>query len=432
MSKNFRFSSHPLRDALYDELHARPFQILSTPHQLSHLAFKAEPAEQESALALVCKLCRRYRVTPPAADAVSFQQDLGDFSLRWERHMEFYAITFKRADGAGEPFRERVIDRVPDDWLAALPGHAVAVFHIVVGDGRLPTAVRALEGYFDGQSLIASEPKGGKAFLCTAFKLHGDGFGRFLIKNLGLDDHQMGRLVQRVIEMETYRLFAQLSIPLAKRLSPPLGEMDRQLAEMLARLPQMDSSEGEREMLERLSLISTRLETFRAETNTRFSATKAYHALVTTRLQNIQEQPVEGFMTAREFMTRRLAPGMRTCESVQNWMEDLSRRVERAGDLLRTRVNLTMQEQNKSLLAAMNRRSRLQFRLQETVEGLSVAAISYYLVGLLGYLLGGMPLEELGVEKKYLQAILVPVVLGTVWWSIQRVKYRIIRAGEEH
>src|SRR5690606_32098482 len=118
-------------------------------------------------------------------------------------------------------------------------------------------------------------------------------------------------------------------------------------------------------------------ETFRAETNTRFSATRAYHALVMSRLNNIQEQPVDGFMTASEFMTRRLGPGMRTCESVQGWMEDLSRRIERAGDMLRTRVNLTMQEQNKILLAAMNRRSRLQFRLQETVEGLSVAAISY-------------------------------------------------------
>jgi uncharacterized membrane-anchored protein len=421
------FSTHPLRDALYDELHARPFQLISTPQQISHLAFKAQPAELDEAFGLLGELCRRYSVNRPAEETVSFQQDCGEFTVRWERHMEFYALTFLRPRGSEEPFRERVLDLIPGDWMASLPGQAIAAFHMVIADGTLPTDPDSLTPHFEGQRLVISEPKEGKAFLCTAFKLHADGFGRFLLQNRGISDYQMGRLVQRVIELETYRLLAQLSIPLAKRLSPALNDMDQQLAEMLARVPRMDSSEGERELLQRLSLLSARLETFRAETNYRFSATRAYHALVTTRLQNIEERPVNGFMTASEFMTRRLAPGMRTCDSVQNWMEDLSRRIERAGDLLRTRVNLTLQEQNKSLLAAMNRRSRLQFRLQETVEGLSVAAISYYLVGLLGYILGGLPLAAAGVSKNVLLAMLVPVVLATVWWLIHRLKHRLIK-----
>ena len=237
----------------------------------------------------------------------------------------------------------------------------------------------------------------------------------------------MGRLVQRVVEMETYRLLAQLSLPTAKRLAPELNEMDRQLAKMLARVPETDTTEAERDLLQRLSLLSAKLETWRAETNYRFSATRAYHELVLSRLKNIRETEVDGHMTVAEFMTRRLTPGLRTCESVQNWMEDLSRRIERAGDMLRTRVNLTLQEQNKSLLAAMNRRSRLQFRLQETVEGLSVAAISYYMVGLLSYMLSGLPLEEWHMEKKTVIAFLVPVVLGGTWWLTQRIKHRLIK-----
>ena len=427
------FSTHPLRDELYDELHARPFQVISTPQQVSHLAFKAQPRELDEAFALVCELCRRYSVNPPAPETVSYQQDFGEFTVRWERHMEFYALTFRRPRGTTEPFRQRVLDLIPGDWMASLPGQAVAAFHIVIDGGELSADPDILTEYFEGQRLIISAPKEGKALLATAFKLHNDGFGRFFLQNRGLSDYQMGRLVQRVIEVETYRLLAQLSIPLAKRLSPELNQMDQQLAEILARVPKMDSSEGERAMLEQLSLLSARLETFRAETNTRFSATRAYHALVTMRLHNVQEEPVEGFMTVGEFMNRRLAPGMRTCESVQNWMEDLSRRIERAGDMLRTRVNLTMQEQNKILLAAMNRRGRLQFRLQETVEGLSVAAISYYMVGLLGYVLAGMPLPH-GVEKNTVLAVLVLPVLGTVWWMTQRIKHRLIKepapAGE--
>ncbi|MFA7535689.1 MAG: DUF3422 domain-containing protein [Desulfuromonadales bacterium] len=421
------FSTHPLRDNLYDELHARPFQVIGSPHQITHLAFKAQPAELDEAFRLLCDLCRRYDAAIPAAETVSYQRDFGEFTVRWEKHLEFYALTFKRPQGTKEPFRHRVLDLAPGDWLAQLPGQAVAAFHMVIDDGEVATDSDSLMPFFEGQRLILSEPKEGKVFLATAFKLHSDGFGRFFLQNRGISDYQMGRLIQRIIELETYRLLAQLSIPLAKRLSPALNQMDQQLAEMLAKVPEMDTDDGERTMLKNLSVLSARLESYRAETNYRFSATRAYHALVITRLQNVQERPVDGFMTTSEFMTRRLTPGMRTCESVQNWMEDLSRRIERAGDMLRTRVNLTLQEQNKSLLAAMNRRSRLQFRMQETVEGLSVAAISYYLVGLLGYFLGGLPLKALGLEKTLVMALLVPLVLGAVWWMTQRIKHRLIK-----
>jgi uncharacterized membrane-anchored protein len=429
------FSTHPLRDSLYDELHARPFHLVTTPQQLSHLAFKALPPETDRAFSLLCELCRRYSVNQPAPEMAFFQQDFGDFAVRWERHMEFYSLTFLRPQPPeGEPFRNPVIELLPGDWMASLPGQAVAAFHVVVGGEELKVDEESLSRYFEGQRLIVSHPKEGKALLGTAFKLHTNGFGRFLIQNRGLSDYQTGRLLQRTIEIETYRLLAQLSLPLAKRIAPELSEMDQQLAAMLGQLCRLEGGEetaAKRELLQRLSLLSARLETFRAETNFRFSATRAYHDLVITRLQNIREEPVEGHMTVAEFMTRRLTPGLRTCEAVQNHMEDLSRRTERVGDLMRTRVNLVLQEQNRSLLAAMNRRGRLQFRLQETVEGLSVAAISYYMVGLLGYMLSGLPLEEWHMEKKVVLAVLVPFVVGGVWSLIQRLKHRLIKAPLE-
>ncbi len=146
-----------------------------------------------------------------------------------------------------------------------------------------------------------------------------------------------------------------------------------------------------------------------------------------SRLENIREDKVEGHMTMPEFMSRRFNPDLSTCESVQNWLEDLSKRIERTGDLLRTRVNLTLQEQNKGLLGAMNRRSDLQFRLQETVEGLSVAAISYYMIGLTSYVLSGLPLTALNLEKKVVLACLIPLVLATVWWGVKHIKKRLIK-----
>ncbi len=422
------FSTHPLRDALYDELHARPFHLVATPQKLTHLAFRAEAAEMDAAFDLLCDLCRRYSVNQPAPETVSFIQDLGRFSVRWERHMEFYAVTFlSSCQDSPTPFDATVLQLLPADWLGALPGRAVAAFHLVVEEGSTPCDLDVLSRHFEGQKLIISRPKNGKAQLCTAFKLHGDGFGRFHIRNLGIDDYQMGRLVQRVIELETYRLLAQLSLPIAKRIAPDLSEMDRQLSDMLGSLSTLDSSRAERELLYRLSRLAARLETYRTETNYRFSATRAYHDLVLSRLQNIREVEVEEHMSVNEFLSRRLVPALRTCESVQNRLEDLSRRIERAGDLLRTRVNLTMQEQNKSLLASMDRRSRLQFRMQETVEGLSVAAISYYMVGLVSYLLSGLPLEHWHLEKKVVLAFAVPAVVALVWWMTQRIKHRLIK-----
>jgi len=270
------FVPHPLREALYDELHARPFHPVTTPHQITHLAFKAPPSALDEALHLVADLCRRYSVNQPGPGTVSFLQDFGEFTVRWERHMEFYTLTVLRpAPPAGEPYGHTVLSLLPRDWLASLPGEAIAALHLVVGGAELDTGAEALLRGFEGQRLIVSQPNAGEARLWTAFKLHSDGFGRFLIQNRGMSDYQMGRLVQRVYEMETYRLLAQLSIPTAKHLAPELHEMDRQLAEMLARLPSADSSEDERELLEHLSRLSTRLETWRAETNYRFSATRA-------------------------------------------------------------------------------------------------------------------------------------------------------------
>jgi uncharacterized membrane-anchored protein len=420
------FSSHPLRDQLYDELHARPFRGVTTPQQISHLAFKANPLELNRAFELVCELCQRFAVEPPEEATVSFWQDCGPFTIRWDRHMEFYALTLARK-GRGALFKQRVLDQVPENWLASLPGQAVAALHLEVIEETADLNPAELEAAFEGQRLVLSEPKAGKALICSAFRLHSDGFGRILIQNRGMDECRMGRLVQRIYEMETYRLFAQLAIPIAKRLAPELHEMDGQLAAMLARIPTTDTGDAERHLLEQLSLLSTRLETWRAETNARFSATWAYRDLVMSRLENIREDKVEGHMTMAEFLSRRFNPGLRTCESVQNWLEDLSKRIERAGDLLRTRVNLTLQEQNKDLLATMNRRSDLQFRLQETVEGLSVAAISYYLIGLISYVLSGLPLEALELKKKVVIAWLVPLILVTVWWGVKRIKERLIK-----
>ncbi|SHI52222.1 Uncharacterized membrane-anchored protein [Malonomonas rubra DSM 5091] len=433
-ARNAEFQIHPQRDALYNELHIRPFHPLSSPQQISHLASCAQQGELSLAYQQICELCHRYNVNQPAADAVSFYQDFGDFSIHWERHVEFYSLTvMQAASPSGEPFEHPAINLLPDDWLKQLPGQMVAAFHLIIDNQQLDDQCSALCRYFEGQKVMVSAAKKGKAQFYTAFKLHGDGYGRFIIRNNGMDDEQMGQLARRLMEMETYRLLALIALPIARQIGPQLVEMDQQLANILTKVNELDSTRGERNLLSTLTELQAQLENHRAATTRRFSATRAYHELVHNRLASMQEESINGHLSLQEFMGRRLTPALRTCESLQGWMDDLSKRIERASDLLRTRVNLNLQEQNRSLLSAMNRRSQLQFRLQETVEGLSIVAVSYYMVGLIGYLLAGLPLEEWGLSKKVLTTCSVPLVLLVVATITHRIKHRLIKnpLGEE-
>ncbi len=419
--------SHPLRTNLYDELHVRPFPVVTTPQQISHLAFRAQKQEHDKAFELLCDLCRHYDIRPPNPSESGFL-DFGDFSLQWESHVEFYSITLMRPCGSeAELFENTLIQRLGADWLSKQPGEVVAAFHLAITDDKSFVDDDALDRHFEGHPVSISVTAQGSATFYTAFRLHNDGFGRFIICNQGMPEEQMGRLSRRLIEMETYRLFAMLALPLAKQIAPQLVEMDQQMAHILAGLSELNSVEEERELLLKLSQHASRLETWRAETNRRFSGAKAYHEMIKDRLERIAENKVACNSTLGEFMCRRLDPALRTCTSVHSMMEDLSKRIERASDLLRTRINLSLQEQNRALLESMNSRSRLQFRLQETVEGLSVVAISYYLIGLIKYLLGGLPLTQWGVSKSVLLAVSIPLVFGGILLLTRRIKYRLIK-----
>ncbi len=437
MTSNKQFSDisckpHSLRAALYDELHIRPFHSVCTPNQISHLAFRAQKKEKGRAFELLCELCQSYNIPKPDHKAGGVLLDFGDFTLQWESHVEFYSITIMRPCAVtGDLFEQPAIAQLSDDWLAKQPGEVVAAFHLAVTDDQSAVAADGLARHFESYPVSISQAAQETATLYTAFRLHHDGFGRFLVQNQGMPDEQMGRLTRRLTEMETYRLFAMLALPLAKQIAPQLVEMDQQMASILAGLSEINSVEEERELLLKLSQQASRLETWRAETNRSFSGAKAYHEMIQDRLERIAENKVTCNSTLGEFMCRRLDPALRTCASVHTMMEDLSTRIERASDLLRTRINLTLQEQNRSLLASMDRRSQLQFRLQETVEGLSVVAISYYLVGLIKYLLEGLPLQQWGLSKGVLLAAIIPVVLGGVLLLTKQIKRRLIKQPEQ-
>src|SRR3989339_736768 len=135
-------------------------------------------------------------------------------------------------------------------------------------------------------------------------------------------------------------------------------------------------------------------------------------------------------MTFGDFLNRRIEPSRRTLRHTRQRINDLNTRIAHARELLQTNINLAIEEQNQSLLSSMEKRSHLQLRLQEAVEGLSIAAISYYTVSLLKLIFGGLTHMGLHFDKDLATGIAVPVVVGTVWLSIHKIKEHVLKKEE--
>ena len=413
---------HPDRDLLAGELHARPPLPLATPVSISRLANVTEPgARRGAAIEHLALLCRRYGVTPPAPGADFVLADFGRFSLRYERHTEFDGWTFFRPGqdaAAPDPFADSAIEAVPTDWLEDLPGKTLVACHIAVirtgGEDEPPPP-----GCFVPDNLAGASLSAGAATCWTDFRLGPDGFTRLLLQDHGMTAALAGRLAQALWEIETYRMLALLALPAARAVSAELGPASEKLAAIAGTLPGLDDLEEERKALEELAGLATSIEQQSATTADRFSAARAYHALVGRRLQLLREQRLHGLPTLTEYLERRLDPAMATVDAASTRIGALSIRCGRAVDLLRARVAVAQEAQTQKLLAAMADTGRAQLRLQETVEGLSVAGISYYVLSLLGYAI--RPFEVGGwLRGEIIVAVLVPIIAGLVWTRMRR------------
>jgi len=220
---------------------------------------------------------------------------------------------------------------------------------------------------------------------------------------------------------------AMLALPLARDARRRVSEAEANVSEIVTRLAEIEGVEDERELLGRLSVLAAEAEAISAGTNYRFSAAKAYFELVMRRLGELREDRIIGLQPVGEFIERRLIPAMETVENVADRLENLSLRIARASDLLRTRVDVALEGQNRDLLRSMDRRARTQLRLQATVEGLSVVAISYYILSLVSYLAKGAKGMGVGLDPFIVVTMAFPVVIFGVWASVRRVRKSITR-----
>jgi len=411
-------ADHPLRYSMVNELHARPFPRLDGPGVAQFLAIKAmgDAARRDKSQdrAHLIALLDRFGVSHPQPGATHYFGSLGKYELKWEQHREFVTYTLF-SKGEFQPAEEVF----PKDWLAAAPGKCMtwAVIEIVLGmDTKQIETVFSKR--FESESLATSYVLDKSALVAGDFRINAQGHTHFAVfADEKTGSQRIGRIVQRVCEIEIYKCMAMLGLARAHKLSAGLGQVDADLSRVVDNLG-VPGTEAEATLVKLLD-TSAQLESLVAEASFRFAATAAYGAIVSQRIQVLREERFEGRQTIHEFMMRRFDPAIRTVTATEAQMAALSSRAMRAADLLRTRVEVERAAQNQTLLASMDARAGLQLRLQQTVEGLSVVAISYYAVNLLSYLLTPiMPFAG----KPLVQAALVIPVLALSFFLLQRIK----------
>ena len=422
-------TDHPKRYALTNELHARPFQPLEPTGRVLHIAFKqvdkAAERERDEDISHLLSFIDRHGGPHPADGANHYSHDFGRFRLKWERHTEFVAYTLYEPGQGGSLFSRGLGNLLSAEWLEDAPGKVIAAidFELIETDDARNCLDTDLARFFAPDSLVISRVMDGAALAVGDFRIHEGGFTRFaLVIERNVTPRRIGRAVQRLLEIETYRSLALLALPIARQTSARLTLIERALSDTIARVATgAESGATTEKILGELSSLSAEIETLSAASAFRFGAAGAYDRIVHDRIEMLREVREPDRQMFREFMLRRFVPAMQTIGSSAKRLEDLSRRASRIAQLLRTRVDVEMEAQNQQLLRSMDERSALQLRLQKTVEGLSVVAISYYAVSLASYVLE--PLAPLvGLGKSTLTAMVAIPILLIVWVLIRRLR----------
>ena len=417
-------ADHPLRYPLTNELHARPFPTLGVPGTAVFIAIK--PAENAAArdraadFHHLTKLLDRHGVAHPPPGATHYFGRIGKYALKWESHTEFVTYT-AFADGvSARSFDPADFEVFPADWLAEAPGMRItsALVRIDVLKEK-EEVVRSLSDWFVPESLAASYVLDEAAVVAGDFRIDPAGHIRLAVFVApGTGARRVGRIVQRMLEIETYKTMSMLGFARVREIGSRMGHIDRQLTDLMADM--RDEEKSADLTLAGLLAVSAELENLGVQTSFRFGATSAYEAIVHQRIEVMRETRFDGRQTLNEFMMRRYDPAMRTVKASEARLKAMSDRAIRAGELLRTRVDVERSAQNQQLLESMNQRADMQLRLQKTVEGLSTVAISYYAVSLLSYVLDPLA-EPIGVSRGMIMALVTLPVVGAVWWNVRRI-----------
>lgn len=392
------------------ELHARPSVYFTGPAYVEHIAFM--PVRHSG----------HPREGGPSSREL--EGSVADVQTRVEHHTEFFTVT-----------RVTQLTKAPSTWpesrfsaddFLKLTGfgtaHLVSRVAILVL-GPAPAELGPTIADLGFKDSAASNIGGGDAQVCSDFRVGTDNTCRIVVFNNDLNSYRLGRMVRRIYEIETYRSMALLGLPEARRLAPLLDQFDAKLVELTSR--NLKTVAGEhRDLLDEISRLSAQVISATAETRHRFGATTAYAKIVDERIAELRETHASGFQRYGVFVVRRFKPAVRTCEATSLRLEQLSRATTHLIDLLQTRIQFEIEFQNATQIKAMAERAATQVKIQRAVEGFSIIAISYYLLGILKVALESSDHAGLHISP-LVMLVSIPVVIVAVALLIVRVRHAL-------
>ncbi len=416
------------RIRLSNEWHARPGLRQAAPMRCSHVVSLRNESTVDEAREEFAEFCSKHGASAPSAGSRQHSVSIGSCQVKWEGHTEAVSHTVMVPGNGQPPFSETALDLLDREKRDALAENFLVGVHIEV----LPVpGEEDPHGNALASSLLASQTlhgglmSSGFAAVWSAFQLDADGFLRIVVIDLGISEGRLSRLLQRLLEIESYRLLAMIALPRAREAMAALGRMEPELNAVMIRLEQERSEADQEEALVTITGIAASVEQIVSTHAYRFAAARAYASIVERRLEEVGEEKIGGYQSYTNFLLRSLQPAMRTCDATERRANELAQRVARAANLLNTMVDMVQKKQNQALLQSMDERARMALRLQQAVEGFSIFAISYYAVGLLGYGFKAMKSVGLPVNDALLTGLAAPLVFALVWVLVRSVRRRL-------
>jgi len=440
---------HPLRTVLHEEVHARPPVALWPKDRILNQAFLLKGSDRQQQIDWVNAISEQTKqpIDPNHGQTfriIELRPAPQRVIIKWELHGEFSSISamIQQEQLITEaPIKSRVkLENEVNQLLANLTikpmheagGLRISAIDVAFENRALFMTADEVAHLFSGNTLIGSTILSSKkAQLWTDLQVNEDGYISFLVPHAGMGSRQAGRVARRITEVEIYRMASMLAFPVAKSLSGPLRNAEGELSELSKEISMAQSQESlathqDGEFLERISTLASKIEEWISEHGLRFTAAEAYSQLAAKNLEELIEAPLPGVQTLSEFMERRFTPAMSTCSWTQRRLRELSDRISRTTQILRTRIEFVNESQTQELLASMDRRAKIQLRLQETVEGVSVLVLTYYAVSLIIYMAKGAKELGLMVPAELIGGASAPIIAYAIYAlnKLRKKKYK--------
>lgn len=430
-----------------DELHARPYIRLESNLRTFHFTYAIKDDDEKKAWRYLNNFLKKLNFQSlPNVPSKFWVAEGKDMIIRYECHTEFISLTLiypqkieLKNKNSPNLFDIKFLNILPLNFLKNFPGKHFLSSWIEMSPSGYIFKPSDIESYFFHDNFAGSRVAEGGAKVFMSFKSDrtnflGLGFRRVFIQNKSLRTRRTGRLLQRIVELETYQVLSLLGLSKVRKESFNLSKLEKNITEITKSVSKTVKKNLDKKSisypdyqkdLNELSYVIAKIEEISSSTNYRLSATFAYYKLVEQRLKDLREERLESFQTNDEFLSRRLLPAIRTCEAFSSRLESLAIRAQRADNLVRTQIEMGVQIQNKNLLESMEVRARAQLRLQETVESLSIVAITYYIIGLLSTLVDPINFEKVFFNKQIFLALCVPIILILIWYIAKIVRKKI-------